>query len=307
MTQVAAGTGCRPCKAAGHFCQAHDYDEHDQPACKTCLTGDLCGPMKARSWRPDLDGPELPPALPSAPLRDMSCQHDCGRNRHRGVCAAERAKTQALEEAKDAEPVDAEPEAIAEPAPVKPAPLRGERLAERIQKRAPRVASTCPFCSKPTHRGRCSERRAAEMAKGRVDEPTPAAHAAPPDILTIESRPSVRELMLDSVLRDPANVSAVRRALGLPSFEVIPRTAVPWRKSGPKPYTELCARLKELTPGDSLKMRFPSAAEARRFAKNLTRPLKNHTPPVSYERHGEAIFFAVRYPDPTPNSEVRAL
>jgi hypothetical protein len=102
-SEFAPGTGCFQCRAKSHFCPAHDYDNQDRPACKSCLRYELCGPMKAREREFNLDGPELPPAQPTPGAHEhrranfpdasvaMMCVYGCGKRRHRGICAARRA------------------------------------------------------------------------------------------------------------------------------------------------------------------------------------------------------------------------
>lgn len=299
-SEFAAGVACRPCRTVGHhFCQAHDYDEQDQPACKTCLTGELCGPMRARNPVPEFDGPDLAPVPPPAakpdPLRGEklaetmdqraakpgACEY-CGKPRHRGTCAERRA---ALKKAGIAVPPP--------PGPGEPAVLEKndaavlkalEGRATLVREEAPAERDICPACTEAMKRN-------------------PGWIALCPGT-GICLRPMPAQPVLDEIPDLPAGYTPVGKSLGLPIFEVVQRSQVQLRMRSDR-YAELAERLRALGPGDLLKISLPSEAAADNYAKNFSRALRKYKLRVKYQRHGDVIFLEVKPPVP-PTSEVPA-
>lgn len=311
-SEFAAGVACRPCRFVGHhFCQAHDYNEADQPACKTCLTGELCGPMRARKPVPDFDGPTLPAAPPQAltkpapptpdPLRGEKlaetleqreakpglCAY-CEKPRHRGVCAARRTA------------LYSKGTTFAGFAPP---------LVDRYAKRADEPEAVPEEVEIPVEPGGLD-------SLPYVDSPPDAASVflasvQRPPVVTPEMRAAVKTLDPKEALQDPACVKQkaeifTQASVGQPVFEVVSRSQVKLRPLWDDRYAELADRLRKLGTGELLKISFASEAKADNYAKNVSRRLARFKLRVKYERHGEVLFLEVK-PPISPTNEVPAL
>jgi hypothetical protein len=269
----------------GHFCPAQDFNRDDDPACAPCLQGLPCTAQQVRSK-------EFEKAV--API---------------------------------AQPV------VTKPSLPKPDLLRGEKLAATMEGQAAKPGPCAWGCGKPRHRGVCAARRAALLSTGttfaafipspdeqrllipagqppdrpsRIPLPVPVPDTAHVDE-ELSDLPTARERvgllaevlaepLAQQTLEDPFNQATVRKALGLPVFEVVSRSQVQLRAERNDPYAELADRLRRLGPGDLLKISLPSEAAAGSYAKNFSRRLRKYKLRVKYERHGDVIFLEVKPP-----------